>query len=67
MMRKNLQRNLELRFIIKSNIGHELILSEDDMDKIAKSCLYQNKTQYKKLQPFISQCKDDYHNTRVHA
>jgi len=54
------QEQRELRFTTTSNVGHELIHSVEDMDKILNACYHQCKTQYKKLKLFVEECKYDY-------
>ena len=51
---------MELRFALTSNVGHEQILTESDLESLIKVCWYNSKTVYKKLKPFYDVCSLDH-------
>ncbi len=62
---KNLEtKQMDLRFILTSTIGHEVIFSKEEIERIASICQDLNKTIWKKLQPFIDQCNDEHSHNR---
>jgi hypothetical protein len=54
------QNHQELRFYIRSSAGRELILPEKEMEKLIKVTRKFSKRTYALLEPFFSQCLEDW-------
>jgi hypothetical protein len=63
-MQHNLPKQNELRFSLTSTVGHEVIFSDEDITKLQKACSWNNRELWRKLTPFIEQCRVDYQNKK---
>jgi hypothetical protein len=52
----------KLRFFLTSTVGHEVILTDLDLEKMCKALLSQSKTLHGKIWPFFNHCREKYQN-----
>ena len=50
----------QLSFMLTSTVGHEQILTSEDMETILRACYYHSKGSLKKLKPFYTVCKNEH-------
>jgi hypothetical protein len=54
----------ELRFILTSTLGHEVILTDDEIAKLLRICYTSSKSLLTKISPFVDLCRYEHNCNR---